>query len=117
VPAAAAAPPGPAFDLRAHTTTVVSIEIENFKLVQVQPDLSFNTLEWWKANSQSFPNLAKVARLVLAVPATSAPSERMWSEAGLVVRAKRASLDPVNVAMTVFYRALYHFEERYGFVL
>ncbi len=83
----AAAPPRPVvIDLRAHTTTLVCLEIDNFKEVPVQPDLTINTL---------------VARLVLAVPATSAPSERMWSEAGLVVLAKRASMDPANVAMTV----------------
>ena len=112
----AAAPPRPVIDLRAHTTTLVCLEIDNFKEVPVQPELTINTLEWWDTNSQSFPNLARVARLVLAVPATSAPSERMWSEAGLVVRAKRASMDPANVAMTVFYRAVFHFEERYGIV-
>ena len=107
---------GPVFDLRAHTATVVALEIENFRAVPVQPDIRVNTLEWWKANRQSFPHLARVARIVLAVPATSAPSERMWSEAGLVVRAKRAKLDPENVALLVFNRALYHFEERYNVI-
>ena len=113
----AAAPHPAVFDLKAHTTTVVSLEIENFKAVPVQPDLTINTLEWWETNSRCFPNLARVAGVVLAVPATAASSERMWSEAGLVVRAKRASMDPTNVAMSVFYRAVFHFEERYGLEL
>ncbi len=109
-----AAPPQAVFDLKVHTTTIVSLEIENFKAVPVQPGLAVDSLKWWKTNLHSFPNLARVARLVLAVPATSAPSERMWSEAGLIVRAKRASMEPSNVAMSVFYRAVFHFEERYG---
>jgi hypothetical protein len=117
--APAAVAPRQAFpvDLKAHTITLVALEIENFQAVPVEPDIRVNTLDWWKANHHIYPLLSSVARIVLAVPATSAPSERMWSEAGLIVRAKRASLDPANVAMMVFNRALYHFEERYNITL
>jgi hypothetical protein len=43
-----------------------------------------NPLEWWKGNEKQYPLLARVARKVLAIPATSASSERVFSAAGLV---------------------------------
>ena len=37
----------------------------------------------------------------------------MWSDAGLIARAKRANLDHENVSLLVYMRALYQFEDRY----
>lgn len=59
-------------------------------------------LEWWKNNCALFPNVAKVARMVLCIPATSAPSERVFSHAGLTIAKKRASLSAENAAALVF---------------
>ena len=44
-----------------------------------------------------FPILALVARRVLAVPATSASTERLFSASGRVCTFDRASLKPANV--------------------
>ncbi|XP_035715942.1 zinc finger BED domain-containing protein RICESLEEPER 3-like [Folsomia candida] len=44
-----------------------------------------NRLEWWKANESQFPGLAKMSRDYLATPATSAPSERAFSSAKLLI--------------------------------
>ena len=49
-----------------------------------------------------FPNLSKLARRVLCVPATSASSERMFSHAGLTVTKNRARLLPENAEMLIF---------------
>lgn len=51
-----------------------------------------NVLEFWKNQSQNFPLLSPIARKVLAVPATSVPSERVGSVAGNIVRARRSRL-------------------------
>ena len=42
-------------------------------------------LHWWKQNEFRFPHLAKVVRSILCIPATSTPSERLFSTAGLMV--------------------------------
>lgn len=41
-------------------------------------------LQWWAKNAHKYPLLAQVARAALAVPASFAPSERMFSQACLV---------------------------------
>ena len=46
---------------------------------------SENPLEFWNLNKLCFPKLAEAARIVLAIPATAAPSERVWSDAGNIV--------------------------------
>ena len=41
-----------------------------------------NPLDWWKIHSNQFPHLAKMARQFLAMPASSASPERLFSAAG-----------------------------------
>ncbi|XP_070401322.1 E3 SUMO-protein ligase ZBED1-like [Nothobranchius furzeri] len=59
-------------------------------------------LIWWKANEQRFPTLAKLANPLLCIPATSTPSERLFSAAGNIVSKKRASLSPEHVDVLTF---------------
>ena len=54
-------------------------------------------LDFWTKNQLQFPILALVARRVLAVPATSASTERLFSASGRVCTFDRASLKPANV--------------------
>ena len=70
------------------------------KMPALDPDS--NALEWWKENAERFPTLSRVARQLLCIPATSVPSERIFSTAGNIVTKKRASLKPDNVDMLVF---------------
>ncbi|KAK3911462.1 Putative AC9 transposase [Frankliniella fusca] len=43
---------------------------------------SNDLLKWWKARSADLPVLSRVARMVLATPASSSPRERNFSVAG-----------------------------------
>ncbi len=61
-----------------------------------------DTLEWWKRNELKYPCLARLARLYLAVPATSAPSERIWSRASRILTFKRANPKP-KVAQRIMF--------------
>jgi hypothetical protein len=56
-------------------------------------DESFNNpLDWWRLKEQQYPLLAAMARKVIAIPATSAPSERVFSVAGITIAKERSKL-------------------------
>ena len=61
-----------------------------------------NPLEWWKVKQHQFPLLAALAKKYLGVPATSAPSERVFSTAGLTIANLRTRLLPDTAAELVF---------------
>ena len=61
-----------------------------------------NPLQWWKRQSMRLPNISKLAKQILAVPATSVPSERVFSKAGELISARRSRLGKDNVDMILF---------------
>lgn len=66
-------------------------------------DRSFNNpLEWWRLKQEQYPLLAKIALKVLAIPATSAPSERVFSVAGITIAKERSRLATANAGELIF---------------
>ena len=61
-----------------------------------------NVLNWWKENQKSYPNLFKLAKAYLHIPATSVPSERIFSLAGYIVRDRRSRILADNVNKAIF---------------
>jgi len=57
---------------------------------------------WWAANSSTYPNIAAVARQLLAVPGTSVASERLFSKAGGVITKKRNRLESSKADTIIF---------------
>ena len=49
-------------------------------------------LKWWKENCAKYPYVANIDRKYLAIPATSAPSERVWSCLARILSFWRAHL-------------------------
>jgi hypothetical protein len=49
-----------------------------------------NPMEWWKNNEKNYPTLAALVRMYLAIQATSAPSERVFSVASRLISKLRA---------------------------
>ena len=76
-------------------------EIRHY-LEEESTDIDTNPLVWWKQYQSRFPRIAVLARKTLCIPATSTPSERLFSTAGDIINAKRARLDPENVSMLCF---------------
>ena len=60
---------------------------------------------WWKRNQGCFPVVAVVARQILAIPVTSAPSERLFSLAGHLLSKTRNSLGTDVVQALTFVNA------------
>ena len=53
-------------------------ELEEFLLEKSLPRNS-DVMAWWNTNEHRFPKLAKLAKVYLGIPATSASSERLFS--------------------------------------
>ena len=64
--------------------------------------LSENPLQWWKDKEDNYPLLSILARYHLCVPATSVPSERVFSKAGQIVSDRRALIKPKHVDYLIF---------------
>ena len=52
-----------------------------------------NPLEWWAKHDGLYDILAQLAVAFLSIPATSAPSERIWSRSSQVLTIRRARLN------------------------
>jgi hypothetical protein len=53
-----------------------------------------DSLTWWPNVGKEFPNVARVAKKYLAIPAANAPSERVFSTGKVIVTRKKWALDP-----------------------
>jgi len=68
----------------------------------VEYEARSNPLAWWKKNEKMFPTLAILARRYLCIPATSSPSERLFSTAGLTISKRRNALGDENASAIIF---------------
>jgi len=66
------------------------------------PKEELDPLKWWRDKKHLYPNVAKCARLWLSVPATSTPSERVFSICSVVDTAKRNRLKGKSIENQVF---------------
>jgi hypothetical protein len=75
---------------------------------EIRKDPKFEPLAWWKLACSKYPAIAAVAflpRLVFCVPATSAPSERVFSALNATVTRHRSLLTDYKREMLTVIRA------------
>lgn len=86
-------------------------EIDDYLNPQITPAEPENTdaYLWWCLNQNNFQILSKIARKYLSIPATSVPSERLFSVAGNQITSQRTRLAPdfVNQLLFVKRNSLY----------
>jgi len=61
-----------------------------------------DVLDWWKIYQTKFPNLSKMARQFLALPASSARVERLFSRSGEMHGDKRKRLKKETLQSLLF---------------
>jgi hAT family C-terminal dimerisation region len=69
-------------------------EFEAFKSLKVLAEhKDSDGLEWWRKNDKTFPTMARLARRYLAIPASSSPSERIFSKFGVVWEKRKCNFN------------------------
>jgi hAT family C-terminal dimerisation region len=70
-----------------------------------------SSLGWWRGNQVSFPDLAKMARNTLAVPASGCPVERMFSVSGRIAAWQRSRLRDATISDSMMYKTAMNLKE------
>ena len=71
-------------------------EVERY-LESERADEDTDVLQWWKQNEAKYPRIAKMARDVLSIMATSVPVERLFSSASLTMTKTRNCLSDLSM--------------------
>ena len=66
------------------------------------PETSINPYKWWTEHKHLYPHVATLARNKMSIPATSLPSERLFSKAGTVISDRKTRLKPENTEKLIF---------------
>jgi hypothetical protein len=66
-------------------------------------------LEFWTKNSGAYPKLAGLAQDIMIIPATSAPVERLFSQASIAIAGRRNRLSGQQLQREVMMKSNKHF--------
>src|SRR5581483_4753791 len=76
-------------------------EIERYMMIE-EADINICPFKWWASQASNFPILSELAKKYLAIPATSAASERLFSDAGNVMTVRCTNLLPSTFEHLIF---------------
>ena len=85
--------------------SAASVELDKYlkePVLLTNNDEKINIFEWWQANMNRFPLLYKLTPKYLSIPATSAPSERIFSKAGELKSDSRSRILPKHLNSIIF---------------
>ncbi|XP_067933393.1 zinc finger BED domain-containing protein 4-like [Watersipora subatra] len=85
---------------------IIDREVKEYLAEDLEPELSLPNVYW--KNCQAYPNLRHLAELHMPVLASSAPVERLFSQAGQIFRADRSKLTDANFERLMFLRSNKH---------
>jgi hypothetical protein len=83
--------------------TPVKDELQHYLSLPELPALEeYDPFKWWTTNKTEYPVLHKLAIKYLSIPATSVPSERLFSDANNLITPQRNRLDSFLVNQLMF---------------
>jgi hypothetical protein len=93
--------------LKKQCKAAAGLEVLTYRKLEPEGiDITENPLLWWKktlaTGQHNITYVGLLARRMLCIPATSAPSERLFSTAGLTVTKKRSRLGTDTVSTLVY---------------
>ncbi|XP_041370966.1 E3 SUMO-protein ligase ZBED1-like [Gigantopelta aegis] len=86
------------------TSQRIDNEIQTYRS-ESDLEMDSDPLLWWKNYGYAYPTLSRLAKKYLCVPATSGPSDRVFSAVGSSVVDRRACLDSDEIDTMVFLNA------------
>ena len=97
----------PEFDFNSSQKTKSTIATDEPTRFAALPDQDedIDPLVWWSMHSSMFPILSILARRYLAIPASSASSERLFSQLKLTATPARRNMSPDTLCMLLFVEA------------
>lgn len=72
-------------------------EVESYLSMKCVPEHNLNLIKWWFERRVTLPQLSQLALFVHSIPASSIPSERVFSTAGAILTEKRSNLTPDSI--------------------
>ena len=76
------------------STDVIIKELENYSSIRASVNEFSCPLNFYKTNENKIPNMAKIAKMVFCITASSVPSKCLFSTAGDLISQKRSRLHP-----------------------
>jgi hypothetical protein len=77
-------------------------EIDLYLADETRIDNSMNAISYWNLNKSLYPNLARIAKRVLAIPATNTSVKRLFSHSSNTITNRRTFLDADKINYLLF---------------
>lgn len=77
--------------------TYNSDELVDYLQYKCPVDTNLDLIDWWNSRRNDFPKLSKFALNIHSIPASSIPSERLFSTGGNLITEKRTRLNPDSI--------------------
>ena len=84
------------------TAELFADEIDRYMRHVPNEDELIHAPLYWKHHEDSYPRLKQLAKQYLAIPSSSVSVEAMFSTTGLMLNARRSSLDPFTMNMDIY---------------